>query len=265
MLAVLKRLQADYGATYVRAEFEAEGLRIDELLRLKDISIRAGCDLSLKIGGCEGVRDLIESKVIGAQTIVAPMIESAFALQKYDQASRKVYSPEETENTKFWFNLESKSAVAVASEILGSQAASHMDAAVIERVDLCSSFGKGPDDVDDADICDTVSRIVSLAKHNGIKTVLGGGVSMRSTSFIEGLISDGKLDYYETRKVGFTASGFSRERYATGLLLGLGFEICFLKNKIQNTRSSSERDLRRLTYLDMTYWHEVKHYIPTDV
>ena len=51
MIGTLKRLKNDYGCIQLKAEFENEGSRQVELMRLKDIADAVGLPIILKIGG----------------------------------------------------------------------------------------------------------------------------------------------------------------------------------------------------------------------
>lgn len=52
MIEVLKKLKNDFGVIEIKAEFEAEGSRMEELIRLKDVIGRVELPLLLKTGGC---------------------------------------------------------------------------------------------------------------------------------------------------------------------------------------------------------------------
>ena len=74
MLDILKELRDEHNVLAIKAEFEAEGSRTDELVQLNEVIFRADMNLYIKIGGCEAVRDLDQCRLLGASGVMAPMI-----------------------------------------------------------------------------------------------------------------------------------------------------------------------------------------------
>ena len=148
MTDILKRGAEQYGYASVKAEFEAEGTRTDELLRLVDIARTAGLPITVKIGGCEAIRDLLESKQIGVRYIVAPMVETSYALSKFVTAKNAVYNEDELVDTDFLFNIETSTAYANRHTIIETAAKRPgVDGVVFGRVDFVGSLGAHRDSI----------------------------------------------------------------------------------------------------------------------
>ena len=90
MVALLTEMRESHNVVGVKAEFEAEGTRLEEAMRLKEVSLKAGLGLTLKIGGCEAIKDMFEAASLGTEHLVAPMVETPYALKKYLQAVKLV-------------------------------------------------------------------------------------------------------------------------------------------------------------------------------
>ena len=74
------------GASHLKVEFEAEGATSAEASLLATLADEANLELVVKVGGCEAVRDIRETLQLGAESVVAPMIESPFAASKFVRA-----------------------------------------------------------------------------------------------------------------------------------------------------------------------------------
>lgn len=257
MAELLKELKEKYGAISVRAEFEAEGTKLEELLRMKEISMAADMGLELKIGGCESIRDMLEARIVGVDSIVAPMVESPYALKKYLQAVTKVFPPEELTSVQIFTNIETISACNNFEAMLEVPEIRTLQGIVIERVDLCFSSGRDESCINDEDINQIVAKTIQTAKKKNIHCTIGGGVSAHSLPFFKKL-PDGYLDFYETRKVCFSAPKALMNDPEKGILKALGFELLWLKNKLSYYQNISAADTERMNHLEQRYLREIE-------
>jgi hypothetical protein len=258
MLDILKKLSGEHGATCVKAEFEAEGTRIDELLRLVEISRKANMGLALKIGGCEAIRDLIESKQIGVEYIIAPMVETAYALSKFIDAKNKVYSKEEQLDTNFLVNIETITGYENFKNIL--KVASGQDSIngiVFGRVDFAGSLNMSRDDINTQVITDYCIKISELCKLSKLDLVLGGGVSSLSIPALQKIYSV-FLSRFETRKIIFPADSIQNEKISSALLEAVHFELLWLLNKRNYYGLIMSEDTKRIDMLE-SRWNILKN------
>jgi hypothetical protein len=245
-------LKEGYGAISVRAEFEAEGTKLEELLRLKEISMKAGLGLTLKIGGCESIRDMLEARIVGVNYLVAPMVESAYALKKYLQAVNKIFTRKERNDVEILCNIETITATNQLDEMMRIPEITLLNGIVIERVDLSYSMGLDENSINNKEVNVQVLEIIQKIKTKGLTSTVGGGVSAQSLPFFKSL-PKGSIDRYETRKVYFSYLDAIKSNQGEGILKALGFEVLWLKNKINYYKGISIADQERMALIENKY------------
>jgi hypothetical protein len=257
MVEILQRGRENHGIVSVKAEFEAEGTRVDELLRLLDVIRAAGLPLTVKIGGCEAIRDLLEAKLFGVRYVVAPMVETAYAGSKFVDAKNLVFEKQEQENTDFLFNLETITGFNNRVELIENTGGENgVDGVVFGRVDFVGSQGKPRDAINLPETTEYVLEIAKLAREKKMQLVMGGGVSIDSLDVIQ-QVSDIHLDRFETRKVVFDAKQALSKDIERGLLDAVQFELLWLENKRDYYASIANEDKKRIEMLSAR-WEELR-------
>ena len=251
MLDILKKGKQEFGYTAVKAEFEAEGTRTDELLRLIEIARKADLGIGLKIGGCEAMRDLMEVKQFGVDYIIAPMVETPYALWKFIDAKNKIYSAEDQEDVKFLTNLETITGYEnLEGMVEKASAKDGLDGLVFGRVDFVMSMGRnGREDINNDDVTEMVCNTARACKDAGLELVMGGGISRDAIPAVRQVQSI-HLDRYETRKIIFDGAAIQLAIADKALISAVEFELLWLKNKRDYYGSIFREDDKRIDMLE---------------
>ena len=253
MLETLKDLKANHNVIGIKAEFEAEGTRMEEALRLKEVVTLAGLDLFIKIGGCEAIKDMFDARTIGVKGIVAPMIESEYAMSKYVKAVHFVFPEEERKDMEFLINLETKTGVEHLNAIIHHPSFKEITGIVLGRVDMTGSMGLTREDINSEPIFKIANIMCEKMQQAHKKMVIGGGVSAHSLPFFQRLPA-GSLTKFETRKIIFDAQAAMQDPHADkGILKAVGFELMWLKNKRDFYGMIYKEDEARITMLEARY------------
>ncbi len=252
MVTILQDLKENHHVVGVKAEFEAEGTRLEEAMRLKEVVTKAGLELTIKIGGCEAIKDMYEARVIGVSKIVAPMVETAYALKKYLAATKLVFSEEEREEVSFFVNIETITGFNNLDAMLALPEAKDLDGFVLGRVDMTGSMGLSREDVNSDKLFEIAKTIGQKAKQHGLLHLIGGAVSAESLRLFRKLRT-GTIDRCETRKVIFQCPAALEENADKAILKAVGFELMWLKNKRDFYGTIHKEDDQRLNMLEARY------------
>jgi len=247
MMDKLKELKYDYGVIEIKAEYENEGSRNDELMRLKDITSNVGLPIIMKIGGVEAVTDIYSALALGVNGIVAPMAETKFAVSKFTHAIETFVAEDNREDIDFAFNAETITTYHNIDDILKLENLNVLDGVTIGRVDFTASMGKDRSFADSEEMLGYCREIFSKSKAKGLKCGLGGAISSSSTQFIKTLISENLLDKYETRKIVYHKDAI--ENIEAGILAGVEFELMWLKSKRRYYHKIKCEDEKRIEML----------------
>jgi hypothetical protein len=251
MTGLLCEMKERHNVTGVKMEFESEGTRLEEAMRLQEVCLKAGLDLTIKVGGCEAIKDMCDAASLGVKNLVGPMVESAYALRKYLRAVKLAFSSEQLQDMDVLINVETITTVKNFDEMLALPEINELNGIVIGRVDMTGSMGLSREDINSDKILDVALTVADKAKKKGLKVIVGGGVSVHSLPFFR-KFPKGHLDRFETRKVVFGCPG-ALENTESAFLKAVEFEISWLKNKKDYYGAIHREDDARLVMMEERY------------
>jgi hypothetical protein len=242
---ILTDLVENYGLVGVKTSFEDEGASFNEVLRLKEICNQSKTKITLKIGGPEAIRDIKDSMIIGVKGIVAPMVESDFALQKFINAINVHLPSDVVSSLQLNVNIETITAASNIEKILASQQASALYGVTVGRVDLVSSMKKDRAYVNSDEVYELAKKVFTETKKLGAKACIGGAVSVDSLEFLKKLHSERLLDKFETRYAIFDPS-IALKNLSKALAKAQLFEYEWMTTKMEYYSNLASQDETRI-------------------
>lgn len=216
-LSLLKR----YGAVGVKTSFEDEGAHPKHVQKLRLLTNKVGLDLNLKIGGAEAKTDFNMGLEMDVDGIVAPMIESEFALSKFTSFSKNI-------DVVRGINVESKQAICNIDSMLNSSHMDHLDYVCIGRVDLAASYCKSRDFIESEELRNIVVDTFIKVKDKNKQTYMGGSLDVSSYDFVRHLYENDLIDKVETRYIVFNVDENFLNNYEECIIQAHNFDYEYM-------------------------------------
>lgn len=254
MVGLLEDLKENHHAFGVKGNMESSGMEAWETMRLKEVTMRAGLKLTIKLGGAEALTDMRHARALGADRIAAPMTSCQFALRKFIAGIDRVFPPEEKKGVSFIFYIESINAYSNLDSMLEVQNLETLSGLVIGREDLVWSMGLAGSDADynAQRVLEITKDTLKKAKAKGLETTIGGGIT--SVGNLKNLseLEPGLLNGIQTKMVRFACpAAFSQGN--AGLSKATEFELLWMKNRVNYHEAISKADLNTIRALEARY------------
>jgi len=211
------------GIVGIKQSFEDEGVVYGDLITMRRITDICSLPLYVKIGGCEAKSDVNTCMSLGVDCVIAPMVESCFAMSKFVGMSN--------EHLDMMFVCETLTAHKNLESMLTENDISCISGMVFGRSDFVKSIHLPKSEVDSNIVCEYVEKAMRVAKQNNLMTTMGGNISTKSSDFIKKLYERGLLDRVETRNIIIGLNDSNVNKLSTTIQHVLDFELSWLESK----------------------------------
>ena len=175
---------------------EIEDMGFEEIAFLRDLS-KDLLPLYVKIGGPEARNDIRTLRDLQVDGLIAPMVESVYALQKFVESLKDLLNPNVYRSMRKGINIETIEAVHKLDDILTEAQTLKLDQVTAARSDLSASMSIGIRieeeklSVNDAQVMENCAFIVKGAQDYGIQSSVGGQIDpLHITDLLAYLNSD---------------------------------------------------------------------------
>ena len=242
-MAHLRALALEGGLVAFKTGTEVEDMSFAEIALLRKLT-EGIVPLYVKIGGPEARTDMRNCLAVGVDGVIAPMIESGFALQKFITSLREVAGSDAYARIRKGINIETKTALANLDEIFASEFAQELDQVTAARSDLSDSLSCHPDDPEVIGLC---RRVVDYARYLDLETSIGGKIIPDT---VGNLLQELDTDMINTRHMVLACPLIGAEPSAF-VEKALGFEIALYRFFADRFLDRRRLHLERVRQLEM--------------
>jgi len=178
LLKKLTHLHRDWGLVALKGGTEVEDMSFEEIAFLKALG-EPLLPLTVKIGGPEARNDIRAMKLLGVDCILAPMVESEYALKNFVEAVLDIYG--DAEVPRLAVNIETVTSFNNLDAITGSEYFRRIHQVTVGRSDLSASMGRTPDDEEVLRVTETIVR---WSEEMGKKTSVGGKITSANAELV---------------------------------------------------------------------------------
>jgi methylmalonyl-CoA mutase cobalamin-binding subunit len=238
--AMLKELKEKYGCVALKLGTEAEDCGFEFIDYVNKLA-RGIVPVIVKIGGPNARNDIRTLMEIGVYGLIAPMVESVYALENYVKALKEIINDERLKLILKAIDIETVNAYNQLDDMLKSSAIKEIQQIIIGRDDLSKSLGKK---VDDPEVIEITKKITEKAHANGLIVYVGGGITPSNAELIA---KEVKPDKIFTRNVVFSLKDCPNLREA--IKKALEFEMALMKNEAEKLSKKLEALEKRIKIL----------------
>ncbi len=194
---MLTRLRDDFGCDSLKVATEDAGMSFEEISEVYRL-FNDILPIAMKIGGPEARNDIHNAVQIGVACIIAPMIESVYALEKFIQTVEEVAGKIKYEKLSKQINIETITACDNIENIINSKCIEAIHQVTIGRTDLSRSIREN---VDSQRMLELTKKIVDISRAKNIEVSVGGNITPENAVKIAEMATPDKIN---TREIGFT-------------------------------------------------------------
>ena len=243
----LKNLKK-HNVVAIKQSLEDEGASFDQLKIMRKITKKVGLQHNIKVGGCEAKTDIFFCEKLRVSGIVAPMVETGYALRKFLQIISK------NKKQSLYINLESIQAFKNIKDILKAKEFKKLRGVIIGRSDLAGSLNLEKSEVNSKKIYNLVFKLLKKLKNRNIITKMGGSLTPHSLEFVKKLYNNNLLDRVETRNIEIKLNNHVIKNFKKIIIKAFNFELEWIrfnhkreankKNKIKSDSLDRIKELK---------------------